>query len=454
MNKHDLNETIDHHEELNSMLGQSIPQSPRNRSIRWFGLAVLSIFFGGFALWSTLAPIESAAIAMGAVKVLGSRRIIQHLEGGIVKKIFVRDGKVVKKGQVLIQLEDTKAKTALSLTLSEVSQLLAIEARLQAERDGAKNIVFSKRLLNAAKKSKKVMSLLHVQKAILTANNGSFTGNVAILHQQIGQLQEQIKGVKAQLKSNIEQYKYIQQEVVSVQHLANKKLIEIPKLLELQRAAAQLQGARGENVAQISMIEQKIGETRTKINTMRFDRRKSVLLELRETQQKLADALKKEVVERDIFERTQIRSPQNGEIVGLQVHTIGGVVQPGEALMEVVPEAKLEIEANIDPVHIDVVKKGLNAKVQLVAFSARNTPTLNGIVSHVSADAYTDEKTGMQYYRATIELGKGELQRLKKDQVLSPGMPVQVMIITDKRTLFSYLMSPVVDSFHRAFREQ
>lgn len=454
MNKHDLNQTKDHNKELSALLGKSIPLSPKSQKTRWFGLVILIVFFGGFSLWSSLAPIESAAIAMGTVKVLGSRRTIQHLEGGIVKKINVRDGSVVKKGQVLVALEDTKAKTALSLTVGEVYQLLALDARLKSERDNDTTIYFDRRLIENSKGNKKLMSVMSAQESILKANVGSFLGNTKILKQQIAQLQDQVKGVQAQLESNKVQYKYIQEEVVAVKHLAEKRLIEVPKLLQLQREAARLMGAQGENVARISMLKQKIGETKTKINTLAFDRRKEILTALRETQQKLSDALKKEVVEKDVYERTLIRSPQNGEIVAMKVHTIGGVVKPGEDLMEVVPEEKLDIEANINPVDIDVVKKGLKAKVQLVAFSSRNTPALNGIVTQVSADAYTDEKTGMQYYRASVELNKGELSRLKKNQELSPGMPVQVMIITDNRTLFSYLMSPVLDSFNRAFREQ
>ncbi len=454
MNKKDLNVTIDHNEELDAMLGKSVPRAPVNKKVRWFGLLIVVLFFGGFALWSTLAPIESAAIANGTVKVFGSRRTIQHLEGGIVKKINVRDGEVVKKGDILVRLEDTKAKAALSVTQGETYQLLAIEGRLLAERDHQSEIEFDQRLVDASKDDQKLIKVMKAQQEILDANEGSFVGNTTILTQQISQIEDQIKGVKAQHESNMKQHAFIEQEVDAVKKLADKKLIEVPKLLELQRAAAKLQGAQGENQARISMLKQKIGETKTKINTMKFDRRKEILTSLRDTQQKLSDLLKKEVVEKDVYERTLVRSPQNGSVVSLDIHTVGGVIKPGQPLMDIVPEEKLDIQAHVNPIDIDVVKKGLTAKVQLVAFSSRNTPALNGTVTSVSADAYTDEKTGQMYYKADIQLNKNELARLKGSQELYPGMPVQVMIITDNRTLFNYLMAPVKDSFNRAFREQ
>ncbi len=453
MNKQDLNINVDYSDELEAMLGKMVPKQPINKSMRWLGLVILILFFGGFALWSIMAPIESAAVALGTIKVTGNRRTIQHLEGGIVQNIFVRDGDVVKKKEVLVQLEDTKAKTALSLTSGEIYQLLAIEGRLLAERDGLTKIHFDHRLIEASKAQPKLIQQMTAQEAILKANEGSFLGNTTILNQQIDQIKNQIKGIQAQLKSNTTQYKYIEQEVSAVKHLAEKKLIELPKLLELQRTAARLQGSKGENLAEIAVLQQKIGETNTKINTIKFDRRKEILADLRDTQQKLSDLFKKEVVENDIYQRTLIRSPQNGTVVGLNIHTVGGVVKPGEDLMDIVPEEKLDIVANINPVDIDVVKKGLKAKVQLLAFSTRTTPTLNGVVTSVSADAITDEKTGEIYYRANIHLNKNELLRLNKSQQLYPGMPVQVMIITDNRTLWNYIMAPVYDSFNRAFRE-
>ena len=275
-----------------------------------------------------------------------------------------------------------------------------------------------------------------------------------MLNQKISQIKEEIKGVGAQYQSNIEQYKYIKEEVESMEQLEKQKLIERPKLLELKRTAAKLKGLQGENISQVAVLKQKIAEIGSQIETLKFDRRKDILVELRETQQKLADLVKKEVVEKDVLERTEIRSPRNGSVVSLNVHTVGGVVKPGEPLMEIVPEEKLVIEANLSPMDIDIVHKGLRAKVQLVAFKMRNTPDLTGVVTHVSADAYTDPNTQQPYYQVKIELGKDQMERLQHGQELYPGMPVQVMILTHSQTLFEYMAAPLTESFHRAFREK
>ena len=454
MGNQDLGHNIDEPRGIEATLGVSFAKKPNSRFFVIFGIIVLVIFFGGFALWSTLAPIESAAIASGKVVVTGNRRTIQHLEGGIVQKINVIDGENVHKGQLLVSLENTHAHAAFKLTQGELFRLMSIEARLTAERDNAENIDFNQKLIQASKNNQKVKKLIESQNKIFKTNQASFTGNISILKQQIIQLQEQIKGANSQLESTIKQYDLIQEEVVAVKELSEKRLIEKPKLLELQRSAARLQGIRGETVSKIAVLNQKIGETQTKIHTMKADRLKEILSQLRESHQAIADLMKKEIIEGDVLKRTEIRSPQNGTIVDMKVHTIGGVIKPGEQLMDIVPQEQLVIDARVSPMDIDIVHKGLIAKVDLVAFKTRNTPTLKGKVVSVSADSFTDEKTGELYYRAKIELNEEELKSLSKAQELYPGMPVQVMIITDNRTFFSYLFTPVKDSFGRAFREQ
>lgn len=439
---------------IEATLGVTFAKKPNSRFFVTFGLIVLVVFFGGFALWSTLAPIESAAIASGKVVVTGNRRTIQHLEGGIVQRINVRDGENVHKGQLLISLENTQSQAAFKLTQGELYRLMSIEARLSSERDNAKEISFDRKLVQAAKTDPKVKALMNSQETIFKTNQASFLGNISILEQQIIQLQEQIKGAQSQLRSTIRQYDLIQEEVAAVKELAEKRLIEKPKLLELQRSAARLQGVRGETVSKIAVLNQKIGETKTKIHTMKADRLKEILSQLRESHQRIADLMKKEIIEGDVLKRTEIRSPQNGTIVDMKVHTIGGVIKSGEPLMDIVPEEQLVIDARISPMDIDIVHKGLIAKVDLIAFKTRNTPTLEGKVISVSADSFTDETTGELYYKAKIELDESQLSNLSKAQELYPGMPVQVMVITDNRTLFSYLTTPVKDSFGRAFREQ
>ena len=439
---------------LHEILGVEIPSKPPTRTVVMVGCLVIAGFIGGFSAWSYLAPIESAAIAQGQVVVSGNRRTIQHLEGGIIKKINVKDGSLVNKGEILVQLDDKRSKTELALTKHDSYQLMAIEARLIAERDNRSNIDFPRRLIVGSAQLPSLHRIMLSQEAILHTNNASFGGNIKILRKQIVQLKEQIKGVEAQLTANDRQYSLIKGEVRILKGLAAKKLIEQEKLLQLQREEARLMGARGDNIARIAVLKHKISETETKIISDYDSRQKEILAELRKTQQKLTDVLKKEVVAQDIFNRTLIRSPQKGQIVGLNVHTVGGVIKSGEPIMEIVPDENPIIDARVSPLDIDVVHKGMIAKVQLSAYKTRVAPTLLGEVESVSADALQDPQTGQLYYSAKIYLSPEQLEKVGSDQPLYPGMPVQAMIIVNKRSFWQYIITPITDSFRRSFREQ
>lgn len=441
-------------EDNKKILDGTMTEKPWIKKPVLFGLLVIGIFVGGFSLWAGLAPLESAAQAPGKIIVAGYHRTIQHLEGGIVKAIYIKDGMDVKKNQVLLQLDDYQAKIVLQLRRDEVFELLGIDSRLQAEKNEANQITFSSRLL-AESNNTKVQEIMKGQIAIFNANEKAFQANLTILEQQINQVTEQIKGIESTNESTLKQLKLIDEEETSVAYLEKRKLIERSRLLSLQREAARLRGLIGESQSKIAMLHQHTGEIKLKIATLKKERSKEILTELRETQQKLSAAIEKEKSADDVLTRTTIRAPQAGVVVGLRIHTIGGVIKAGEPIMDIVPnQEKLVIEAKVNPNDIDVVHKGLIAKVQLVAFKLRNTPTLLGTVTEVSADIYTDEKTGAPYYLAQIVIDKDELNRLPKKQKLYPGMPVEVMIITEKLTPWQYFIAPITQSFHKAFREQ
>jgi len=439
--------------ETDDYLGISVPKEPWTNRMRLFGVVVVVMFFGGFGIWSYFAPIESAAVAPGKVMVAGYRRTIQHLEGGIVQKINIKEGKKVNAGEVLIKLDDTQAKVTLEVARNQVNELLARESRLIAERDNKQAITFPRRLLDQIN-NPQIANLMNAQKNVFLANRETYLGNVKILQQRIVQLTEQIKGIDAQLKANSEQLGFIEEEVVSTKELEKRKLIERPKLLQLQREAARLQGARGENLAEISVLKQKIGESEAQILTLTSTRLKETLDELRDVQQKLHEETEKERASLDILTRTDILAPQSGRVVGLKKHTIGGVIKPGEDIMDIVPsDDVLVIEARVNPLDIDVVHPGLLARVQLTSLKQRTTPTLEGRVIDVSADIFQDERDKDSYYLARISIDPEELAKLG-NQPLTPGMPAQVMIVTEKRTPLQYFIQPIKDSFNRAFREQ
>ena len=439
---------------IENIEGVPVQKTPETkRAWRW-GVWVILAFVAGFLLWATVAPLESAALAPGKVVASGRRRVIQHLDGGIVTHIYVKDGSKVKKGQILIKLDDDSATLTVTLLENEVYELAANQARLTAERDNQAQITFSNLLLKNKDKPS-VAAIIANQKSLFRANVSAYHNQLRILNQRIEQLHSQINGTEAQLKANEAQYKLILTETKEVKALYKKRLIELSRLLSLQREQARLAGVRGEKMAAIAAFKQKIGETEHEIITLKSKRHKEVLESLLQTHQELIDALKKLRTAQAILARAAIRSPQDGIVVGLKVHTIGGVIKPGEPIMDIVPTKEaLVVEARVSPLDIDVVHPGLLAKIDLIAFRSRNTPLLVGKVTYVSADAFQEENDGESYYLARIEIGQDQLKRLKPGQMLYPGMPVTVMIVTGEQTFFEYIFGPVKQSFGRAFREQ
>lgn len=418
-----------------------------------FGLIVICLFFGGFMFWSVMAPIESAAIAPGKVTVDSNRKTIQHLEGGIVKELHVRDGAVVKKGDLLIRLEDTQAKASFELLRGQSIELLAAEARLKAERDNATTLTFPEILLKNKDKPE-VQAIMKSQKAIFETNKRTLAGHLNILGQRKSQLEKEIESLDAQVNSETKQLKLIEEEIKAVAYLEKRKLIEKPRLLALQREAARLLGDRGEHIGLIAKAQQKIGETSMQLLTTKDKYQKDILDQLRDTQQRLADILQRTKAAQDVLTRIEIKAPQSGKVVGLTAHTIGGVISPGEDVLHIIPsDDKLIVEARVSPLDIDVVHEGLLAKVQFTAFKQRSTPVVDGLVHHISADSFEDPNTKESYYKARIGISKEQMARLKGVK-LYPGMPAQVMIIIDKQSPFSYFVTPIKDSFSRAFREQ
>jgi HlyD family type I secretion membrane fusion protein len=428
------------------------PEPPIRQAVL-FGAVILLVFVGTFLLWALLAPLESAAIADGKIVVDTSRKTIEHLEGGIIARLYVQEGSQVKQGDLLIELDDTQALARLDLLRGQINHFYGLAARLLAERDNKDKVRFPKRLINQ-KDNPSVQQIMQSQRAIFAANKATFNGQIVILQQRIKQLEKEIDSLQAQVESDSRQLELINEEIEAVAYLEARKLIERPRLLALKREAARLKGERGENLGLIAKAEQGIGETQSQIIATKDNRQKEILEDLREVRQKLTDLLEEERAAEDVLKRTAIRAPQDGTVVGLKKHTVGGVLSPSEEVMEIVPSKdELIIEARVSPLDIDVVYPGLIAKVKLTAFKQRSTPSLDGKVDTVSADILQDEYSGETYYSARIKIDGEQLKKVSHVK-LYPGMPSQVMIITDHRTPMQYFLSPIKDSFNRAFREQ
>ncbi len=424
-----------------------------NRRVILVGTIIVLIFFGFFGAWAVLAPIDSAAIASGSVGVENNRRIVQHLEGGIVEEILVRDGSEVKQGQVLIRLAGTQPDAQLQLLQGQRIAALARAARLRAERDGNQGVNFPEELTSRGD-DPRVQETMLGQLGIFEARRAAIEGQRQILGQRVAQFGEEIVGLQAQIRSADEQLRLIEDELADLQTLFDKGLTPKSRLLALQRRRAEIQGQRGQNLSAIARAKQSIAEAEIRILELRTEQVNEVVAELREVETQLLDLQERLRAAEDVQLRTEVISPSDGIVVDMQVHTPGAVIQPGQRVLDVVPgDAKLVIEARVNPTDVDVVRAGLSAQVRLVAFNQRVTPTVEGTVSWISADRLTDEATGESYFTAQIELDDPNDPRLEGLKLL-PGMPAEVLIRTGERTLVQYLVSPVQQSFTRSLREQ
>ncbi len=419
-----------------------------------FGIAIVVAFFGVFGAWAALAPLDSAAIAGGTLIVDSNRKAIQHLEGGIVSEINVKEGAVVKAGDPLVTLDVTQPESSLGVVRGRLRAALALEARLIAERDRQPKIAFPERLLQDATKDAEVAELMSAQQRIFVSRKESIESQVAILKQRVYQFNEEIKGLQGEIAAQTRQLELIKQELRDVEFLLNKGLERRQRYLNLQRQEAEIEGNRGRNIAGVARSRQAIAEAELRIVDLTTNMQREVVEQLRDVQTEIQDFSQKERAAADIMRRTVIRAPVAGTVVNIKVFTEGGVVPAGGTLMELVPSKdRIIVDAKIDPNDIDIVHPGMKAQVRLTAFSARLAPILDGTVQTVSADRLLDERNGYPYYTARITFAPEEEQEVK-DLTLYPGMPAEVMLIAGERTPLSYLMKPVFDSFRRSMKEQ
>lgn len=418
----------------------------------WAGAAVIGGFFGILGGWAALAPLESAALAPGVVSVDTNRKTIQHLEGGIVRTIHVRDGARVRKGQVLVSLDGTRAEATLDLLRGRRLATLALEARLMAERDGLAEIRFPDDLIAAADRPQ-VIEAISGQAKIFATRREALNRQIAVLKQRSAQSREEIRGLQGEIVAEDRQLDLLKGEITDVDWLVKQGLARKPRLLELQRREAEIQGARARNVAAIARAEQAITEAELRVAELRTAQANEVAQALRQAQTELFDLNEQARAAEDVLKRIDIVAPEDGVVVGLQVHTSGGVIPPGGRVMDVVPLGdKLIIDARVDPADIDVVRPGLEARVRLTAYQQRNFVPLKGVVESVSADRLVDEKSGIPYFSARVVIVE-DAARVLQSSPLYPGMQAEVMIVTGARTMVDYIFQPLFQSFNRAFRE-
>jgi HlyD family secretion protein/epimerase transport system membrane fusion protein len=434
--------------------GNAASSFPTNyrRSIAW-GWAVAGLCFGGLGLWSALAPLSAAVIAAGTVVVDGSRKSVQHLEGGIVRQILVRDGDAVQAGQVLIRLDDTVQQNALSLVQARLDADLATESRLVAERDDRATPAFPPDLTRRAASSGDVRQMLDGQSNIFRARHDTLTGQVSILQNRIAQSNEEIAGLDIQQKAKTRQVELLRRELAGLTTLLQKGYAPETKVLAVQREIAELEGTIGESMAKVASVRQAIDEARLQITQLRKTFLESVAGELRQTQTEILDLAQRAAGAREEIARLAVLAPVDGVAVDLAVHTIGGVIAPGSRIVDVVPQNQpLMIEAQVRPVDIDQLHPGLGADIRFPAFKRGNTPVIRGAVATVSADRLVDPRTSAPYYMVRLIVPGDERSKLAGLQLV-PGMPAEVIVRKGDRTLLNYLLGPLEDTVVRAFRE-
>lgn len=417
------------------------------------GLLLLLIVVGGFGTWSVLAPLDGAAVANGVLAAESARKTIRHLDGGVVSEILAHEGDRVAKGQVLVRLDDTEATAQLEIARGQYLAARAQEARLLAERDDLPAIEFPKELL-AEQDDPRIREAIAGERRVFQARKKALTGEQEVLQQRTEQLQEQIRGLEALVETKTKRIGLYEEEIEGLKKLFAKGLGDKSRLREYERLSAELEGERGQHQSDIAGARVKIGETTIQIAQLKRKFTSDVVTELRDVETKVADYRERVRALAQVRDRTVIRAPVAGSVVASSVHTIGGVLRPGDHVLDIVPENdSLIVEAQVQPTDVDRVSPGLEADLRLSALNTRTTPVIPGRVLTVSADILTDQATHRSYYLARIQVTPEGMEELK-GKVLQPGMPVQAMIKTGERTFFDYLSRPVRDRLAQAFKEE
>ena len=427
------------------------------------GAAILVICVGGFGAWTMAAPLEGAVVVSGSFVATSQNKHVQHLEGGILREVLVKEGDLVEAGQPLLRLDDTSATSKLRRLLVRNYRLAVMKARLEAELDGKTNFAAPKSIA-AQVHDPEIRAIIERQGLELRARRTKLANEEEVLKKEIAGLQESRTGYAAQAKSTKERLQLFGEELRDKQHLLEQRLTRRSDVLALRRSEAALTGDLGTNTARIADAKERIARAEQQIAQLRSAATQKTIEELRTTETELDDLQEQIRAARDVVERTEVRAPVRGIVVKLNQHTAGGVIGAGSVILELLPvNDELVIEARLDPSDIWHVKNGQEALVRLTALNQRLTPMVQGKVIYLSADALATQygvnlKTEPNpphrpHYVVRVRLDQDDVHTKVHAFQPTPGMPADVFIKTGERTFFEYIMRPVWDSFSRAFRE-
>lgn len=434
------------------MVDDTVDTNPRS-PLRW-GLAVLLLGFGGFVGWAAFAPLDAGVPADATVQVSGHRKAVQHLEGGIVDEILVREGEVVEEGQVLVRLNRTLVEAERDIVSSQFITVKAIEARLLAERDDLPEIENDPMLIELFGDDPRFVKATNAQAQLHRTRMAALEGEIDILRENLRGAEEQLAGLGKVQGNRKSQISFIHQELTGVRQLAKEGYLPRNRMYELERDAAQLQAALSNDLVEAARTRNQIAELKLRILQQKQDFQKEVESQLSDVQKEASSLGDRLTSLNYTVKRTEITAPIKGRVQKLSVHTVGGVIGGGTVLMEIVPKSEsFIVEAKVPVQSIDKMEPGLEVDITFPAFNHANTPNIPGRVSTISGDRLVDEMTGMPYYLAQVEVTP-EGMDLLRDNAIRPGMPASVMIRTGERTMLSYLLKPFLERVGKSFKEQ
>ena len=432
-----------------------VSDAPRRELI--VGGVIILLCFGLLLGWAAFAPLDAGAYGQGQIAVSGNRQAVQHREGGVVSTLHVAEGDSVRRGQILLTLSSGELRATERGVAGQVFALLAQRARLVAERDGLAAIPAPPEFVDLPPEDAALAEeSLRIQRLQFSARRSGRSTETGVLRQRIAQLNEQIAGYERQIESNLEQQRLIQDELQGMRSLAERGYAPQTRVRALERTAAQLDGELGSLRAQIARSREAVGETRLQMSGVTTEMAEDVADQLRQIDVQLNELRPRLAELRSQIARSEVRAPATGQVVGLTIFTQGGVIQPGQTLMEIVPDdASQIIVAQISPNDIDNLRPGQTTEVRFPGLRERNPPTIHGSVTRISADSFTVEETGVSYYRAEIVVPAAEMAKLgRAANSLRPGAPVEVIILLRKRTALSYLLEPLTNNLWRSGSEQ
>jgi HlyD family secretion protein len=417
------------------------------------GFVIIVGLVGGVGVWASQTEISGAVIAQGTVVVESSIKKVQHPSGGVVGEIHVKNGDFVQAGDLLLRLDETVTRASLQMVTKQLDELAVREARLVAERDDA-NAVPVPPALSDRQSETAIGEILGGERSLFESRRNSRQGQKSQLRERIAQLDQEFAGISGQLDAKAREIQLIGKQLRDLETLEEKKLVTAATMVALRRESARLEGEYAQLKAAAAQTRGRVSEIELQILRIDQDMRTEVVKELRECQSKIAEFTERRVAAEDQLKRVDLRAPQSGTVHQLAVHTVGGVINGGEAVMFIVPDSdKLVVEAKIAPHDIDQVLGGRQVMLRFAAFNQRTTPELVGEIVSISADLAQDPRTGENYFTGRISVSDEEMTKLDGGKLV-PGMPAEVHIKTHDRTALSYLVKPFQDQVARAFRER